>query len=100
MKNKKFISVFIFIILNITNLTSSYSIEPDIFIQSTVNRAAKTLGGGLNKDERIKYVLIADTKNFLTLQNDLITNGWNEINIIKDTFYKTNISILEKNNIK
>ena len=54
MKNKKFISFFIFIILNITNLTSSYSIEPDIFIQSTVNRAAKTLGGGLNKDERIK----------------------------------------------
>ena len=54
----------------------------------------------INKDERIKYVLIADTKNFLTLQNDLIANGWNEINIIKDTFYKTNISILEKNNIK
>ena len=58
MKNKKFISVFIFIILNITNLTSSYSIEPDIFIQSTVNRAAKTLSGGLNKDERIKKLKI------------------------------------------
>jgi phospholipid transport system substrate-binding protein len=54
MKNKKFILFFIFIILNITNLTSSYSIEPDVFIQSTVNRAAKTLGSGLNKDERIK----------------------------------------------
>ena len=58
MKNKKFISFFIFIILNITNLTSSYSIEPDIFIQSTVNRAAKTLGSGLNKDERIKKLKI------------------------------------------
>ena len=58
MKNKKFISVFIFIILNITNLTSSYSIEPDIFIQSTVNRAAKTLSSGLNKDERIKKLKI------------------------------------------
>ena len=54
MKNKKFISVFIFIILNITNLTSSYSIEPDIFIQSTVNRAASTLGGDLSKEERIE----------------------------------------------
>tara|TARA_B110001452_G_scaffold56107_1_gene43489 strand:+ start:122 stop:655 length:534 start_codon:yes stop_codon:yes gene_type:complete len=31
-----------------------YSIEADIFIQSTVNRAAKTLGGNFTKEERIK----------------------------------------------
>ena len=28
--------------------------EPDVFVQSTVNRAAKTLGGNLTKEERIK----------------------------------------------
>ena len=28
--------------------------EPDVFVQSTVNRAAKTLGGNLSKEERIK----------------------------------------------
>jgi len=31
-----------------------YSIEADIFIQSTVNRAAKTLSGNLSKDERLE----------------------------------------------
>ena len=34
--------------------TSLSSIEPDVFVQSTVNRAAKTLGGGLTKLERIE----------------------------------------------
>jgi len=31
-----------------------YSIEPDVFVQSTVNRAAKTLGKNLTKEERIQ----------------------------------------------
>jgi phospholipid transport system substrate-binding protein len=30
------------------------SIEPDVFVQSTVNRAAKTLSGNLSKKERIE----------------------------------------------
>ena len=54
MKNKKFITLFIFIIFSFTNFSNVYSIEPDIFIQSTVNRAAETLGGNLSKEERIK----------------------------------------------
>ena len=54
----------------------------------------------INKDERIKYVLIADTKNFENLENNLIANGWDEINENKDIFFKTNISILKKNDIK
>ena len=32
--------------------------EPDVFVQSTVNRAAKTLGGNLTKEERIKKLKI------------------------------------------
>jgi len=54
MKNKKFITLFIFIIFSFTNFSNVYSIEPDIFIQSTVNRAAETLGGNLSKEERIE----------------------------------------------
>jgi phospholipid transport system substrate-binding protein len=38
------------------NLSNSYSIEPDVFIQSTVNRAANTLGGNFTKDERIQQL--------------------------------------------
>ena len=35
------------------NFTNTYSIEADIYIQSTVNRAADTLGAGLTKEERM-----------------------------------------------
>ena len=45
--------LIIILLLNL-NLSNSYSIEPDVFIQSTVNRAANTLGGNLSKDERIQ----------------------------------------------
>ena len=43
-----------FLIISFSNIPKVYSIEPDIFIQSTVNRAAKTLGGNLTKEERIE----------------------------------------------
>ncbi|MBD1174979.1 ABC transporter substrate-binding protein [Pelagibacterales bacterium SAG-MED01] len=35
------------------SLNSLYSIEPDIFVQSTVNRASKTLSENLSKKEKI-----------------------------------------------
>ena len=49
---KKFI-IFNFIIFLIS-FNTLYSIEPDIFVQSTVNRASDTLSGNKTKDERIK----------------------------------------------
>ena len=33
---------------------NSFSIEPDIFVQSTVNRASKLLGEDISKDEKIE----------------------------------------------
>ena len=40
--------------------SGSYSIEPDIFVQSTVNRASKLLGEDISKNEKIeKLKLIA-----------------------------------------
>ena len=45
--------ILILILLLNFNFTISNSIEPDIFIQSTVNRAADTLGAGLTKDQRM-----------------------------------------------
>ena len=53
MRLKKFL-IFTFVIINFVGINQSYSIEPDVFVQSTVNRAAKTLGGGLTKEERIE----------------------------------------------
>ena len=53
MSLKKIFSLSIFIVICISIVSKVYSIEPDIFVQSTVNRAAKTLGGNLTKEERV-----------------------------------------------
>jgi phospholipid transport system substrate-binding protein len=51
---KKILTIFT-ILISITSFNSlSYSIEPDVFVQSTVNRAASTLGGNLNKEQRVE----------------------------------------------
>jgi phospholipid transport system substrate-binding protein len=50
---KKILTLLTFLIFSFSSVVEVYSIEPDIFVQSTVNRAAKTLGGNLSKDERI-----------------------------------------------
>ena len=50
---KKIFTFFLFSIIFLSNINYSYSIEPDIFIQSTVNRAANTLSGNLTREERI-----------------------------------------------
>ena len=49
---KNIIIVLTLIFFNFNN--NAFSIEADVFVQSTVNRAAKTLGGGLTKEERIE----------------------------------------------
>ena len=51
---RKIFTFFLFSIIFITNANYSFSIEPDVFIQSTVNRAADTLSGNLSKEERIE----------------------------------------------
>ena len=50
MKKKIFISLVIFFSITL----NSFSIEPDIFVQSTVNRASKLLGEDISKDEKIE----------------------------------------------
>ena len=55
---KKKLLVFSIVFFSIT--FNSFSIEPDIFVQSTVNRASKLLGENITKDEKIeKLKLIA-----------------------------------------
>jgi len=55
---KKILTLISFIIIFFSNIGNVYSIEADVFVQSTVNRAAKTLGGNLNKQERIEKLKI------------------------------------------
>ena len=49
---KKKLLVFLIVFFSIT--FNSFSIEPDIFVQSTVNRASKLLSEDISKDEKIK----------------------------------------------
>ena len=50
----------IFIILLLSNLScaNSFSIEPDVFVQSTVNRASATLSKNLTKIQKIEELKI------------------------------------------
>ena len=54
MLSKKILTILTFIIISFLSITKAYSIEPDVFVQSTVNRAAKTLGSNLTIEERIQ----------------------------------------------
>ena len=58
MISKKKLTIISFLIIFFSNIGSSYSIEPDVFVQSTVNRAAKTLSGNFTKEQRIEKLKI------------------------------------------
>ena len=49
----KFNKIFFIIFFYLSSSINLYSIEPDIFVQSTVNRASKTLSENLTKEEKI-----------------------------------------------
>ena len=51
---KKIFTFVLLILISFNFNNKAFSIEADVFVQSTVNRAAKTLGGGLTKVERIE----------------------------------------------
>ena len=45
--------IFIILLFLLTNCNHVYSIEPDIFVQSTVNRASKILSESIDKEKKI-----------------------------------------------
>ena len=51
---KNIFSLIAFLIIIFSNFNKVHSIEADVFVQSTVNRAAETLGGNLTKEERVE----------------------------------------------
>ena len=53
---EKKLLVFLIVFFSIT--LNSFSIEPDIFVQSTVNRASKLLGEDISKDEKIEKLKV------------------------------------------
>ena len=55
MKFKKFLLVFF---IYISSFTNSFSIQPDVFVQSTVNRASSILSKNISKEEKINELKI------------------------------------------
>ncbi len=51
MKNKRF---FIILLIYFLSIGNSFAIEPDVFVQSTVNRASKLLAEDISKDRKIQ----------------------------------------------
>ena len=51
---KKILVFTTFLIIIFSNISKVHSIEADVFIQSTVNRAAKALGGNFTKEEKVE----------------------------------------------
>ena len=58
MKSKRIFIFISFIILNLSNISNSISIEPDVFVQSTVNRASQILSDSLTVDQKIEELKI------------------------------------------
>jgi len=50
-KKVKYLFIFIFVL---TFITKSYSLEPNIFVQSTVNRASQILSDNISKESKIE----------------------------------------------
>ena len=55
MKLRKFLLVLFFYTLIFSN---SYSIEPDVFVQSTVNRASNVLSKNISKEDKINELKV------------------------------------------
>ena len=55
MNYKKIVAIIALYIL-ILNPSYSYSLEPDVFVQSTVNRASKILSENISKEQKIEQL--------------------------------------------
>ena len=55
---RKPLTFAIFLIIFFSNINKVYSIEADVFVQSTVNRASKLLSENITKEQKIKELKV------------------------------------------
>ena len=53
---KKLFALLILLTISLTNINIAFSISPDVFIQSTVNRASQILSKDISKEEKISQL--------------------------------------------
>tara|TARA_Y100000741_G_scaffold10481_1_gene8640 strand:- start:191 stop:784 length:594 start_codon:yes stop_codon:yes gene_type:complete len=86
---------FIFLSITLTGVNDAFSIAPDIFVQSTVNRASQVLSKDFSKKEKMNQLKTiaketVDIKGvgFYSLGSKRKTLDNNELNIYFDLFEK------------
>ena len=57
-KMKKIFVLILFLTISLINFNFAYSISPDIFVQSTVNRASQILSENISKEEKMNKLKI------------------------------------------
>ena len=55
---KRIFVLTLFFLISLSNFNLAYSISPDVFIQSTVNRASQVLSENISKEEKINKLKI------------------------------------------
>ena len=55
---KKLFALFVILTISLSNINIAFSISPDVFIQSTVNRASQILSKDISKEEKINQLKI------------------------------------------
>ena len=90
MSSKKILTFFSFFIFFFSETGIVYSIEPDVFVQSTVNRAAKTLSGNFTKKERIEKLkeIASETVDITGIGNYTLGSYRKNINDEQSKEYK------------
>ena len=89
MRLKKFL-ISIFVIINLVGINYSYSIEPDVFVQSTVNRASEALNNKYSKEEKIEKL-----KQIASETVDISRIGYYTLGAYRKTISKNEINQYE-----
>tara|TARA_B100000780_G_C20958293_1_gene382381 strand:+ start:169 stop:765 length:597 start_codon:yes stop_codon:yes gene_type:complete len=81
---KKILSFIIFLIVSFSSIIKVHSIEPDIFVQSTVNRASEALGDKISKEEKIEKLKVIAKETVDIVGIGFYTLGSHRKNITDD----------------
>ena len=90
MRLKKFL-ISTFIIVNLISINYAYSMEPDAFVQSTVNRASEALSSNSSKEAKIEKL-----KQIASETVDINGIGFYTLGSYRKTISKSEINLYEK----
>ena len=90
MRLKKFL-ISTFIIVNLISINYAYSMEPDVFVQSTVNRASEALSSNSSKEAKIEKL-----KQIASETVDINGIGFYTLGSYRKTISKSEINQYEK----